>query len=141
MTYTVTLEAASRAGLQQQIAALASEWGIEATQETAPEQAPSPDTHQKVGTHDDQPDLPLEAPAEAQDTAAEADPEPAESPEPEPDNTQQVVDKDTLREQLMRFAEEHGNAKAKELVAQWGKVSQVPEEERNAVYVAAGGEL
>lgn len=152
MTYQITLQAASKAELAEQIAALCSEWAHEISVEpvdvpdNTPETPTKTQAHQNIGSEDDQPELPIEESAEAEGTEEQAAAEPEPEPEPEPEQAPepaepQPVSLDALRDQVMRYAEEHGNTKAKALLAEFGKVSQVPEEDRNRIYVAAGGEL
>ncbi len=150
--YVVTLTAESREELQRKIKDLHAEWNDAPSADTpqtstAPDKnkgkgkaksadkAPDKPDNPKVGTEDDQPNLPLE------ETAAEPDPHPAQEDTPTQEDTPAPVSVDQLREQLMTYAEDHGSTQAKALVAEWGKVSAVPEEERNAVYLAAGGSL
>lgn len=163
MTYTLTLQAATKAELAEQIAAVASEWAHD-TPDTPVDKPDTPvdkpDTptktqaHPNVGSEDDQPELPIEEapkpkatrkkakpkakPEPEPETKTEAEPE----PQPEPDAADpQPVSIDTLRKQLMAHAEQVGNTQAKALVAEWGKVSAVPDEERNRIFREAGGAL
>lgn len=145
MTYQITLTADSKAELAEQIAVLASEWAqdISVTPVDTPDTPTKTQAHPNVGTEDDQPELPIEEPAEAQgaEEQAAAEPEPEPQPADEPEGEPAPVTVDQLRDQVMAYAEKNGNTKAKELLAEFGKVSQVPEEDRNRIYLAAGGEL
>lgn len=146
MTYQVTLHADSRAELAEKIAELATEWAhdLSGTTVDTPDTPTKTQAHPNLGTEDDQPELPLQESAEAEgneEPAAEEQPEPEQAPADEPDGEPAPVSVDQLREQVMQYAEKNGNTKAKELLAEFGKVSQVPEEDRNRIYQAAGGEL
>lgn len=165
MTYTVTLNADTRDALAGKIAALAAEWEIDKTD--AKPTPTKPQAHPNIGTEDEQPELPIEdtpkakpkpkprkkAPAKPKaEPKPEPEPEPTPEPEPQPEPETDVstpepepatvtVSAEALRDQLMAFAQDNGNTKARQLVAEWGKVSDVPEEHRNRIYQEAGGEL
>lgn len=140
MTYTVTLQADTRDALAGKIATLAAEWAVDKTDE---QPTPTkPQAHPDIGTDEPPPERPVEDAPQAKakaKTRKKATPAPA--PAPDTDRVPAIVSAEALRDQLMAYAQENGNTKARELVAAWGKVSDVPEEHRNRLYQEAGGTL